>query len=43
VNKVETMVEGYFQVQDSCILTDFQKELVLLKLKIRSIQKDFSR
>jgi len=32
VNKVETMVEGYFHVQDSRLLTDDQKNRVLKKL-----------
>ncbi len=32
VNKVETMVEGFFQVASSEILTDTQKETILGKL-----------
>ena len=32
VNKVETMVEGYFHVASSEILTDKQKEVILEKL-----------
>ena len=32
VNKVETMVEGYFHVPDSHLLTAEQKETILLKL-----------
>jgi ribosome-associated protein len=32
VNKVETMVEGYFHVNNSALLTDDQKQLVNLKL-----------
>ncbi len=32
VNKVETMVEGYFHVLNSHLLTDEQKETILLKL-----------
>jgi ribosome-associated protein len=32
VNKVETMVEGYFHVASSQILTDRQKELILERL-----------
>lgn len=32
VNKVETMVEGYFDVNDSAILDEEQKKLVILKL-----------
>lgn len=32
VNKVETMVEGYFHVSFSMLLTDPQKELILNKL-----------
>ena len=32
VNKVETMVEGYFHVQQSGLLTDAQKQLLHTKL-----------
>ena len=32
MNKVETMVEGYFHVASSQILTDRQKELILERL-----------
>lgn len=32
VNKVETMVEGYFKVQASGLLSSEQKELIALKL-----------
>jgi ribosome-associated protein len=32
VNKVETMVEGFFNVASSEILTDQQKEIILEKL-----------
>ena len=32
VNKVETMVEGYFTVQDSQLLSEEQKQLIQLKL-----------
>jgi ribosome-associated protein len=32
VNKVETMVEGYFHIQDSKLLSDTQKNIVLHKL-----------
>jgi len=32
VNKVETMVMGYFSVSDSSILSDSQKELIINKL-----------
>ncbi|MDI3322396.1 alternative ribosome rescue aminoacyl-tRNA hydrolase ArfB [Pinibacter sp. MAH-24] len=32
VNKVETMVEGYFHVNNSALLTDDQKQLINLKL-----------
>lgn len=39
VNKVETMVEGYFHVSSSEILTDYQKELILEKLS-NKITKD---
>jgi ribosome-associated protein len=39
VNKVETMVEGYFHVANSLILSDAQKEIVEKKLstKINSV------
>ncbi|MBS1946229.1 MAG: aminoacyl-tRNA hydrolase [Bacteroidetes bacterium] len=32
VNKVETMVEGYFNIEDSLLLTDEQKQAVHQKL-----------
>ena len=32
VNKVETMVEGYFDIRASALLTDGQKQLLLQKL-----------
>src|ERR1044072_4811104 len=32
VNKVETMVEGYFHISNSQLLTDLQKETLLTKL-----------
>ncbi len=32
VNKVETMVEGYFNINTSNILNDEQKEMLLIKL-----------
>src|SRR5689334_332373 len=35
VNKVETMVEGYFDVAGSALLTDEQKQLVTTKLSNR--------
>ena len=35
VNKVETMVEGYFNVNDSSLLSEEQKERVRQKLKNR--------
>ncbi|MCC6288024.1 MAG: aminoacyl-tRNA hydrolase [Chitinophagaceae bacterium] len=35
VNKVETMVEGYFHVADSKILNEAQKEILLQKLSNR--------
>jgi ribosome-associated protein len=35
VNKVETMVEGYFSVQDSAILTSEEKKLLEYKLASR--------
>jgi ribosome-associated protein len=35
VNKVETMVEGYFDVRNSSLLTDEQKNIVFLKLRNR--------
>jgi ribosome-associated protein len=35
VNKVETMVEGYFDVMNSSLLTDEQKRIVQSKLKNR--------
>jgi len=35
VNKVETMVEGYFSIQDSAILTDDQKLVLGHKLATR--------
>lgn len=35
VNKVETMVEGYFSIRDSAVLTDPQKQLLEKKLSSR--------
>ena len=35
VNKVETMVEGYFDVGNSSLLTQEQKKIVFLRLKNR--------
>jgi ribosome-associated protein len=35
VNKVETMVEGYFDVGNSSLLTDEQKKMVFFRLKNR--------
>ena len=35
VNKVETMVEGYFDIAASSLLSDQQKTILLLKLKNR--------
>jgi ribosome-associated protein len=35
VNKVETMVEGYFDVGNSSLLTEEQKKIVFLRLKNR--------
>lgn len=35
VNKVETMVEGYFDVQQSSVLTNEQKSILLNKLRNR--------
>ncbi len=35
VNKVETMVEGYFDIPDSSLLSAEQKKLLLLKLQNR--------
>lgn len=41
VNKVETMVIGYFNISDSSILTDQQKELVISKLSSRINSEGF--
>lgn len=35
VNKVETMVEGYFDIGNSSLLTDEQKKIVLSRLRNR--------
>jgi ribosome-associated protein len=35
VNKVETMVEGYFDIRNSSILSEEQKKIIFLKLKNR--------
>src|SRR5579872_4398252 len=35
VNKVETMVEGYFSIRDSALLTDDEKQLLETKLASR--------
>lgn len=41
VNKVETMVEGYFPVQASHLLTSEQKAMVKMKLANRITEKGF--
>jgi ribosome-associated protein len=41
VNKVETMVEGYFNVQHSQLLTAEQKELISSKLANKITDKGF--
>lgn len=41
VNKVETMVEGYFNVQDSNLLSKEQKELIQLKLANKITDEGF--
>jgi ribosome-associated protein len=41
VNKVETMVEGWFHVISSGILTDEQKEMVLEKLSNKITDKGY--
>lgn len=41
VNKVETMVEGYFNVQDSRVLSDEQKELINEKLSNKITDEGF--
>ncbi len=41
VNKVETMVEGYFDVQQSMLLTPEQKQLVTEKLRNRITSEGF--
>jgi ribosome-associated protein len=35
VNKVETMVEGYFDIGNSLLLTDEQKKIILSRLRNR--------
>ena len=41
VNKVETMVEGYFNVQDSQLLSEEQKHLIQLKLANKITDEGF--
>lgn len=41
VNKVETMVEGYFNVQASQLLSPEQKELITIKLANRITEEGF--
>lgn len=41
VNKVETMVEGYFLVADSTVLTNDQKERISLKLESKINSEGF--
>ena len=41
VNKVETMVEGYFYINGSSLLTDEQKELITNKLSNRVNSEGF--
>jgi ribosome-associated protein len=41
VNKVETMVEGYFNVAESRYLTDYQKETIITKLQNRLNSEGF--
>ena len=41
VNKVETMVEGYFNVQGSQLLTEEQKHLIQLKLANKITDEGF--
>lgn len=41
VNKVETMVEGYFDVMNSSILSDEQKQMVSAKLRNRINSEGF--
>ena len=41
VNKVETMVEGYFYINGSSLLTDEQKELITNKLANRVNSEGF--
>ena len=41
VNKVETMVEGYFNVAESEHLTDYQKETIINKLQNRLNSEGF--
>ena len=41
VNKVETMIEGYFNVAESGYLTDYQKETIINKLQNRLNSEGF--
>lgn len=41
VNKVETMVEGYFNVQSSQLLSSQQKERIIIKLSNKITEKGF--
>ena len=41
VNKVETMVEGYWNIQNSALFNDEQKELISLKLVNKINAKGF--
>jgi ribosome-associated protein len=41
VNKVETMVEGYFHVNDSALLTDDQKQMINQKLANKITSEGF--
>ena len=41
VNKVETMIEGYFNVAESGYLTDYQKETIINKLQTRLNSEGF--
>ena len=40
VNKVETMVEGYFHIRGSALLTDVEKERLSDKLQIMMVPMD---
>lgn len=41
VNKVETMVEGYFKVQESELLSEEQKQMIIEKLANRITDEGF--